>query len=229
MKKIIYFVILLNLSTASAQFAIVDDPNGFCHLYDSLDKNSKKLLTLKNGEIVFNPFEPQDGWRPVDYRKEGKFESGYIYGESLKYIYSFLQIPRYELTDNKVVFKSGNIQIEITQKNFDPKGRKYFYPAIKSDYIEKIDGYQTWGTDGRVPTSEYNSVEVIIKDERITLPKTALGGMFEPNLKTTEVYYDAITEVLYIEATNGDAAGAYSVLWIIEKGVYKERHIALPF
>lgn len=229
MKRIIYFLMLINLTAATAQFAIVDDPNGFCYLYENLDGNSKKLLTLKNGEIVFNPFEPQDGWRPVDYRKEGEFESGYVYGESLKYIYSFLKIPRNEITDNKVVFNSGNVQVEILTKKFDPKGRKYFYPGVKSEYIEQIDGYQTWGTDGRVPTSEYHSFEVTIEGKRILLPKAAMGGMFEPNLESTTVYYDGAADVLYIEATNGDAAGAYAVLWVIEKGHYKERHLAIPF
>ena len=229
MKKVLYAVMFLSFVSASAQYAIVNDPDGYTYMRSAPQKDSEKIMTLKNGEIVFNPFEPQDEWRPVDYRKEGEFESGYVYGESLKFIYSFPEIPHNEINDNKVIFKSGDVQVEILTKKFDPKGRKYLIGAINSDYIEQIDGNQTWGADGRVPTSEYNSVEVIIKDKRISLPKAALGGMFEPNIKTTKVYYDAVTDVLYIEATNGDAAGAYAVLWIIEKGAYKGRHLAVPF
>jgi hypothetical protein len=64
---------------------------------------------------------------------------------------------------------------------------------------------------------------------KISTPKEAIENLFEPNLENTVCNYDNITDRLYIVADNGDAAGAYAIVWLFEKGNYKTRIVLINF
>ena len=95
--------------------------------------------------------------------------------------------------------------------------------------IKLINGKQYWGTDGEMPKSEYKSIIIDFGRRKIILPKVALDNLFEPNLTNTEVNYDQINDVSYIQSMNSDGAGGYQVIWKIDKGIYKNRFIAYGF
>jgi hypothetical protein len=43
------------------------------------------------------------------------------------------------------------------------------------------------------------------------------------------VNYDNINDIIYIQSMNRDGAGAYGVIWKIEKGIYKAKFIVHGF
>jgi hypothetical protein len=92
--------------------------------------------------------------------------------------------------------------------------------------IEFINGKQYWGTDGELPKSEYKSIIIQIGARKISLPLAALDNLFQPSIYSTIVHIDFPNDIIYIEASNSDGAGAYDVMWRVEKGVYKDRFIA---
>lgn len=59
----------------------------------------------------------------------------------------------------------------------------------------------------------------------VFVPIDGLKNLFDPNLGYTEVHYDRKKEILYVSALNGDGAGGYVVLLIIEQGQYKTRMV----
>ena len=82
-----------------------------------------------------------------------------------------------------------------------------------------------------MPKKEYKSIEVKIRGKQVSIPQSAYSDLYQPNLYTdlNFVYYDKDNDILYIVALNGDGAGAYTVCWQIEKGVYKGRKVGIPF
>jgi hypothetical protein len=80
-----------------------------------------------------------------------------------------------------------------------------------------------------MPTTQFNKIEIKIGQKIILLPKTALEGLYEPNIYNAEVNYDKLNDTFYIQTMNSDGAGSYLVIWKAAKGVYKERLIAYGF
>ena len=91
-----------------------------------------------------------------------------------------------------------------------------------------IDDELPYGTDGKMPTTEYRSIEVNIHGKRVSLPKDAYSDLYEPTFLTdhNSVYYDKESDILYIVANNNYAERPYKVCWQIEKGVYKGRKVS---
>jgi hypothetical protein len=73
--------------------------------------------------------------------------------------------------------------------------------------------------------------KVLIKvgKKTITLPKSALAGLYEPSISSAEANYDKATDTIYIQTMNSDGAGGYFVIWKIEKGIYQDRLIVYGF
>ena len=82
-----------------------------------------------------------------------------------------------------------------------------------------------------MPTTEYKSIVINIRGKQVSLPKDAYSDLYEPtfSIDHNSVHYDKENDILYIVANNGDGAGAYTVCWQIEKGVYKGRKVGIPF
>ena len=91
-----------------------------------------------------------------------------------------------------------------------------------------IDDELPYGTDGKMPTTEYRSIEVNIHGKRVSLPKDAYSDLYEPTFLTdhNSVYYNKESDILYIVANNNYAERPYMVCWQIEKGVYKGRKVS---
>jgi hypothetical protein len=119
----------------------------------------------------------------------------------------------------------------VSEKKFDKTKYRFSYYKDKDahDYIQFINGKQYWGTDGETPTRAYKSILIVCSQKKVSLPPSALENLFEPNILDTEVHYDRQNDILYIQSFNSDGAGAYDVIWKIEKGVYKERYIMYGF
>lgn len=69
----------------------------------------------------------------------------------------------------------------------------------------------------------------MIDYKTIELPKNSFDDLFEPSLYNTKINYDKKNNILYITSSNSDGAGGYEIVWVIEKGKYKERKIAFGF
>jgi hypothetical protein len=117
----------------------------------------------------------------------------------------------------------------LTQKSFDKTKHKFKYFKDPTDQIELIDNNKYWGRDGGMPETEYQKITVKIGRKTITLPKEATANLFEPSIYNTQVNFDKVRNIIYIQSMNSDGAGAYDVIWKIENGIYKERFIAYGF
>ena len=228
MKRIFYFFLLLSFNNCFSQFGIINDVDGFVNIRNSVEKRFNIKDTLKNGFVVYN-YGPEGNWINIDYKKNGEQLNGYIYKDRIKYVSDYTEIPLKTVLDGKAILENGTVKVEITEDKFVEKSHKLEFLKDYKNILVKIDNSQIFGTDGNIPKNEYKSIKIEINNLIIELPKAALHNLYEPNLYNSKVYYDQKNDILYISSLNGDGAGGYDTIWIIEKKHYKCRFEAYAF
>ena len=225
--KFFIFLFLLISDIVFAQeeaFAVINDKDGYVNVRKGKSAQSKVLKRLNNNTIVFvyNYDKATDGnWIYTD-------EEGYIYNDRVKWIHKFPIIAKGIAKGNTIVFGGKEIQVVLTSGKFDKSKHSFEYFKDSPTGIEVIDDELPYGTDGKMPTTEYRSIEVNIHGKRVSLPKDAYSDLYEPTFLTdhNSVYYDKESDILYIVANNNYADRPYKVCWQIEKGVYKGRKVS---
>ena len=224
-----FFIVLLLLISdivfaQEEAFAVINDKDGYVNVRKGKSAQSKVLKRLNNNTIVFvyNYDKATDGnWIYTD-------EEGYIYNDRVKWIHKFPIIAKGIDKGNTIVFEGKEIQVVLTSGKFDKSKHSFEYFKDSPTGIEVIDDELPYGTDGKMPTTEYRSIEVNIHGKRVSLPKDAYSDLYEPTFLTdhNSVYYDKENDILYIVANNNYAERPYKVCWQIEKGVYKGRKVS---
>jgi hypothetical protein len=224
-----FFIVLLLLISdivfaQEEAFAVINDKDGYVNVRKGKSAQSKVLKRLNNKTIVFayNYDKTTDGnWIYTD-------EEGYIYNDRVKWIHKFPIIAKGIAKGNTIVFEGKEIQVVLTSGKFDKSKHSFEYFKDSPTGIEVIDDELPYGTDGKMPTTEYRSIELNIHGKQVSLPKDAYSDLYEPTFLTdhNSVYYDKESDILYIVANNNYAERPYKVCWQIEKGVYKGRKVS---
>ena len=222
---ILLFLLISDIVFAQEEaFAVINDKDGYVNVRKGKSAQSRVLKRLNNKTIVFvyNYDKATDGnWIYTD-------EEGYIYNDRVKWIHKFPIIAKGIAKGNTIVFEGKEIQVVLTSGKFDKSKHSLEYFKDSPTGIEVIDNELPYGTDGKMPTTEYRSIEVNIHGKRVSFPKDAYSDLYEPTFLTdhNSVYYDKESDILYIVANNNYAERPYKVCWQIEKGVYKGRKVS---
>ncbi|OQP65254.1 hypothetical protein A3860_16420 [Niastella vici] len=216
MKIFCTFLFLILVKLVNAQFAIIDDKDGYCNVRVNPEKGNNIIDKLENGCIVLCG-EINGNWVDVFYLKNNEEPDGYVYNNRLKMISAYGELPILSKSDGTYMFGKDSIRVKVAKQKFD-KGKN-----------QLINGKTYWGNDGGVPRFAYQSITITRGNKIIELPKTAFDDLFEPGLHNTKVNYDGANDILYIQAMNGDGAGGYGVMWRIVKGKYKDRLVLHGF
>ena len=222
---IVLFLLISDIVFAQEEaFAVINDKDGYVNVREGKSAQSEVLKKLNNKTIVFvyNYDKATDGnWIYTD-------EEGYIYNDRVKWIHKFPIIAKGIAKGNTIVFEGKEIQVVLTSGKFDKSKHSFEYFKDSPTGIEVIDDELPYGTDGKMPTTEYRSIEVNIHGKRVSLPKDAYSDLYEPTFLTdhNSVYYNKESDILYIVAINDYAERPYMVCWQIERGVYKGRKVS---
>ena len=222
---ILLFLLISDIVFAQEEaFAVINDKDGYVNVRKGKSAQSKVLKRLNNKTIIFvyNYDKATDGnWIYTD-------EEGYIYNDRVKWIHKFPIIAKAIAKGTTIVFEGKEIQVVLTSGKFDKSKHSFEYFKDSPTGIEVIDDALLYGTDGKMPTTEYRSIEINIHEKRVSLPKDAYSDLYEPTFLTdhNSVYYDKESDILYIVANNNYADRPYMVCWQIEKGSYKGRKVS---
>ena len=240
MKKIIALILLLISHVNYAQFAIIKDTDGYVNVREKANAKGKIVGKVKNNDIVYlNPDEfSTNNWLYAYHENKSQDQiTGYIHSSRLKSVSDFKKIE-YQKTSNKTVFFKNDIEqiaIEIavqpfnSNKNISKFSKKDgFYYAYKNKPI--------WGTDGGLPNTSYKFVKIKIRSKEVEVPQNELENLFQPTIiekvsdfEYIEVNYDKENDILYISSLNSDGTGSYVVLFVFEKGNFKEIKTVIPY
>lgn len=223
-------IFILSLcQVAFGQFAIIDKV-GAVNVKSGANVGSNVVAKLVDGSVVCSVKNEDDGWVSIEYNLGKLNKSGFIPKSAVKLIDSIAKVPCRNLTENFATWSADSVLLTVATIPFDPQANKLLYgrgtSLSSSAALVKINDKEIWGTDGNIPKVQYGKVELQYGQSRVFLP---FDNMFEPNLKNIRVYHDWKTKTLYIVALNGDGAGAYAALWIVENGKFKSRTLTVPF
>lgn len=220
-------------NTSYAQFAIINDADGFVNVRDAPNKSGKVIGKIYEGSIFFTLWADEDtSWTTFDCLEKGCERAGYVHKSRVKYLSSFSNVPNIQNEEMKSVYRKDSIQVSITLSKFNLKANKIDTPG--EDF--KINGADVWGADAySKPETQFKLVEIKIGEHKIIIPQEGLQNVFIPfypknrNNFSSQVTYDKKSDTLYIINAIGDAGLSYELLWIIEKGEYKKRLVTIGF
>jgi hypothetical protein len=234
MRMLLPCIIQLFISfCANAQLGIIKDPDGFCNVRAEANTQSKIEDTLTNGRFIYHLQDDENkNWLLVDYRKGKDQRSGYIHKSRVVFIKDLTLFKN--ITANDTLHKAAlnDMQITIKSGSFIKAGKKIIDKNPTGEYrdIASIDGKTTWGNDGRMPRTEYKSIQFKSGAQTLSFPKSSFNDLFEvSSFKHTTLGLDKTTGKVYIEAGNGDGAGSYEVVWVISNGKIEWREEFIPF
>lgn len=232
---IILFISLFIFSSTYAQLGIIKDPDGFCNVRADASNQSKIEDTLTNGRFVFHLQDEEatkNNWLLVDYHKGKDHRTGYIHKSRIVFLKDLTAFKEITVKDTLLKLELNDMQITIKSGTFVKAGRKITDKTPTGEYrhIVSIDGKTPWGNDGRMPRTEYKSIQFKSGVQTLTFPGSSFNDLFEiGSLRGTSASLDKATGRIYIEAGNGDAAGSYIVVWVINNGKIEHREEFIPF
>ncbi len=220
-----FLFVFVSIFNVFSQFAVVVDKDRYVNVRDS----EKRIIgQLAEGEVVWC-FDTNDKWTHVAYAVNGKEREGMIHSSRLYNVSHYTEIPVLRESEDEILLSSDFIHITLTKGLFNPKENRLTRDPKQGDAIVMINNKYCWGTDGQVPSYQYNKISVTLKDTIINFPSLAFEDLFNPSLFSAEAYYNIKDDILYVTTMNGDGAGGYVVLWVVEKGVYKKRYVYFGF
>lgn len=236
MRILLPCIILLFCSfCANAQLGIIKDPDGFCNVRAEANTQSKIEDTLTNGRFIYHLQDDETknkNWLLVDYHKGKDHLSGYIHRSRVVFIKDLTQFKNITANDTLLKAELNDMQVTIKSGSFVKTGRKIIdkNPSGKYRDIASIDGKTIWGTDGRMPRTEYKGIQFKSGTQTLNFPKSSYNDLFEvSSVKYTTLGLDKTTGKVYIEAGNSDGAGSYIVVWVINNGKIEWREEFIPF
>jgi len=228
MKQILTITLLLFTSICSGQFAVVTDKDSTLNVREGATTNSEIIDSLDNGHLIYC-FEDKGNWTNIDYYKNIKNLNGYVYKDRYRFVSNFPVLSISEKTKTSITLQKDSLEVIISQSNFDKDQHTIQYHKDYPTQIATIDHEKYWGMDGGMPRTQFEKVIIKVGQKTITLPKSALAGLYEPSIYNAEVNHDESTDTFYIQSMNSDGAGSYVVIWKIEKGIYKDRLVVYGF
>jgi hypothetical protein len=235
MKTLIAFIFssLICFLANAQSFAIINDKDDFVNVRKDKSINSPIVGKIYNDSIFgYDPDDKSD-WLQI-YKQDletqnGYGKEGYIYKNRIFPLSKFRSIKNIKSFKDSCVAINDSLIIIVKSGSFNPKKHKLTYSKpIPNEHIAsvltEIDGKQFWGTDGDIPKKIITAVTIIKNGVSIIIPKNAFNDLYEPWLKSLQVYIGK-NNTIYIEMDNSDGAGAYSIIWIIKNNHYLKKYI----
>ena len=211
----------------SLDFAIIADKDGFVQVRKSKELIDTNIIDKLQNGFVINYLERDGYWINIRYEREDKEFSGFIFRDRLKDIYSFMELQGRSITTNEFKLSNKSIEITISDKNFVAGEHSIINKKDQKSIIDLIDGKEMFGTGGALPQREYKSIDIKINGVKISMPKEALQNLYEPTIEYTVANYDDKSQTLYIRSDNSEGSASYAVIWVIEKGKFKQRCVGV--
>lgn len=229
-KLIVYFtsiITFVNTYGQSLDFAIINDKTGFVHVHSTKELINDNIVDKLENGFVINCLERDGLWIAIRYERNDADLVGFIFRDQLRDFTNFSEVRGRVEKSNEFKMFNKNIEIVVSDKQFNASEHSIMYYEKYKGVIEKIDAKEIFGTDGDLPKREYNALQIKVNGVKVDLPKAAIQNLYEPTLEYTVAYFDEKSQRLYIRSDNSDWSAAYAVIWVIEKGKFKQRCIGV--
>ncbi len=131
---------------------------------------------------------------------------------------------------NHMTFEGDKIKATVTTGYFDTAGHKL---KRFGKHLIKIDNKTFYGSYGKLPERNIQSVTVIIDKDTVAIPPEAYNDLYNlyftytdkkgAERSTNGIYLSPDAHTIYLYMLNKDAGGSYEVTWVITDKKYIRR------
>jgi len=200
-------------------FAIINDPDGYVNIRENRSVTSRIIGKIYNYNVFDYDKSDKSEWVHI-YKQDSEDESGgtvgYVHRSRILPLSTFNTIKNIDFFKDSCIGRNDSLTVIIKSSSFNPVKHKLFY---SDKALEKIDGKSFWGTDKTLPKKAITSLKIINNGMPILIPQSAFDNLYEPRFKTLKIFVQT-SDSFYIELTNGEGDGAYTVIWIIKGNKY---------
>ena len=218
MKIVLSFIFtVLTIQISFGQVATIQDPDGWTNVRKSPDGKSEIIHRVYENEVFWYDYEEteqEQEWISIYIPKNdyclGKSERDYMVG----FIHKSQLLP----LENLQGYTGNDFTFEYELSDFDSTNR--IIDKQDGKWITAIDGRPVWGTDGNFPKTQVDSIKVIIDGQEIEIHEVFYSDIFECDNGIT-IYKNGDT--YFAHQWNSDGAGAYEIVWVLDKNGLKQR------
>lgn len=218
MKTVLTFILtILTIQISFGQVAIIQDPDGWTNVRKAPDGQSEIIHKVNENEVFWYDHEMTDkeqDWISIYIPKNdfclGKSEPSYIVG----FIHKSRLLPLEKLEE----YTGDEFTFQYKLSDFDSTGR--IVNKQDEKWVTEIDGRPVWGTDGNFPNTQVINIEIEIDGQEIEIHKVFYSDIYECD-NGFSIYKSG--EIYFVHQWNSDGAGAYEIVWVLDKTGLKQR------
>lgn len=217
--------ILLVIQNLSGQVAIIQDPDGWTNVRKSPNQESEVVHKIYENQVFWFSSELEDQeeeWVSV-HIPSNRYSLGGCdddYNMIDGYIHRSRLMPLEEMKEYKgedILFAYKLVKCDLSQRNVN---------RIDGKWITKIDGRRFFGTDGPMPKIEVAEVKVNVFGKDIEIHEVFYSDIFECT-NAFNIYKKGDTFFIY--QFNSDGAGAYEIVWVLNREGLLQRLVGTIF
>jgi len=229
---LLFGLLIFSTLKVQGQLAIINDPDNFTNVRKDKSVTSKVVGRLYKDDVFLYSFDKEDDqWVGIFYTKaDSSYIQGFIHKSRLLPIaelehISWKRKSRTEKT-KELLIQNDSMQVVVKTESFI--SAKHKIERDKEGYVIRIDGKQPKGTDGNLPKIGLTYISVKVNGKDVFIPAGTYKDLFEPEIKSFNVYFDKKGIIYLYMPFNSDGAGGYFVAWTIKNGKYSKRYVDSP-
>lgn len=214
---IFIFLALFASPTLSAQLAIIQDPDGWTNL---------RKAPAGKSDVILKVYENHVFWYDIEDIEEGQEwisiylpKNDYSLGQHKPdYITGFIHKSRLLPLKGLDLYDGKDFKFEYQLGDFDSTNR--YIDRVDGNWIVAIDGRPVWGTDGNLPVIQVNKINFSFDGREFEIHRSLFSDIYELN-SIVSIYRKG--ETFFVHQRNSDGAGAYEIVWVINKSGLQQR------
>lgn len=218
MKIVLTFILtILTIHISFGQVAIIHDPDGWTNIRKAPNGQSEIIHKVNENEVFWYDYETTDieqDWISIYIPKNdfclGKSEPNYIVG----FIHKSRLLPLEKLEG----YSGDEFTFQYKLSDFDSTDR--IVEKQDGKWVTAIDGRPVWGTDGNFPKTQVIDIEIKIEGQEIEIHKIFYSDIYECD---NELSFYKNGDTYFAHQWNSDGAGAYEIVWVLDKNGLKQR------
>ncbi len=214
-------VAILTFQVSWGEVAIIQDPDAWTYVREAPDLKSEVIYTLHENKVFWYDqydLDQKKEWIPISILKND-YSLGCL---QERFVMGFIHRSRILPLENIEEYSGNDFSFEYELGNFDTTNK--VIENYNQSGIEAINGRTLWGTDGIFPNTQVNGIKVIMDGRRINIHEIFYADLFECD---NDFSIHKNDDTYFVHQWNSDGAGAYEIVWVLDKNGLKQRIVGL--